>query len=298
MSGIKKGNFGVEILKHSRNPLGLEAITFQWTYERMIHAEVMTHRWSRNYSSSRAIPYAQMMEWIARDPAQSIHVGSNRPGMQSGAEVEDVEWFWDEVGGKFVEMRAWCDHLVESYDPHKEVINRYTEPWGWITGMATMGRSQFMNFISLRCSPYANPNIQRLAINCLRLYRESVPRRLESGEWHTPWFDDYVPWGDINEHFTESALVWSVARSAWISYNNPTKDATFEKAKKRHDDCVTLKHATPLEHQLRARDDSGKRGLVPGFDSYRMMVPGESVADVDIDAILAQYGDLDYLIPA
>lgn len=298
MNVIKKGNFEVGILKHSRNTSGLEAITFQWTYERMIHSEVMTHRWSRNYSSSRAIPYAKMMEWVARDPARSIHVGSNRPGMQAGSEVGDAGRFRAEVEAKFRETRAWCDELVERYDPHKEVINRYTEPWGWITGMATMGRAQFANFISLRCSSFANPNIQRLAINCLRLYRDSSPQSLRAGQWHAPYFDDYVPEGDIGDPGVAEALVWSAARSAWVSYNNPAKDAAFEKAKRRHDDCVSLKHATPLEHQLRARDDAGKAGLVPGFDSYRMMIPGESVAEVDIDAILERYGDRDYLVPA
>lgn len=294
---IKKGNFEIDIIKHSRNPAGLEAITFQWTYERMIHAEVMTHRWSRNYSSSRAIPYDKMMEWVAGDPAQSLHVGSNRAGMQAGAEIDNLSAFRIAVNDKFAEVRAWCDGLVKVFDPHKEVINRYTEPWGWITGMATMGRAQYMNFIALRCTAFANANIQRVAINSLRLFKESTPQDLEVGQWHVPYFDDYIPKGDITDGKVMHALTWSGARSAWISYNNPTKDATFAKAQRRHDDCVNLKHATPLEHQLRARGDRGKTGLVPGYDSYRMMIPGESAENVDIDAILAQYGDRDYLVP-
>ncbi len=293
---IKKGNLEIQLLKHSRNPLGLEALTFQWTYERMIHAEVMTHRWSRNYSSSRAIPYDTMMKWISKDPAKSLHIGSNRRGMQSGAEINNVAGFQAAIDGKFQEIREWCDSLVGEYDPHKEVINRYTEPWGWITGMATMGLAQFMNFISLRCTAFANPNIQRVAINCLRLYKESTPQDLTEGQWHVPYFDEFIPIGDVDQEDTNCALIWSGARSAWISYNNPTQDADFNKAKKRHDDCVNLKHVTPLEHQLRARADKAKTGLVPGYDSYRMMIPGESADHVDIDAILAQYGDQDYLV--
>lgn len=292
---IKIGNFEIQILKHSRNPVGLEALTFQWTYERMIHAEMMTHRWSRNYSSSRAIPYEKMMAWIGADPAQSIHVGSNRAGMQSGAEIDNVEQFRKEIIAKQQEMRVWTDYLVDTFDPHKEVINRYNEPWGWITGMGTMGRDQFLNFIALRCTKFANPNIQRVAINALRLYSVSTPQDLLVDEWHTPYFDDYIPYGPTTNPEVRTALIWSGARSAWISYNNPDKNATFEMAQKRHDDCVTLKHATPLEHQLRARPNTGKTGLVPGYDSYRMMIPGESVANIDIAAVLEEYDGKDYL---
>jgi hypothetical protein len=44
--------------------------TFQLIYPRFIHAEVMTHRvFSRNASSSRAIPTSKMLEAIAREPA-------------------------------------------------------------------------------------------------------------------------------------------------------------------------------------------------------------------------------------
>jgi len=294
---IVKGNFRVQLLKHSVNPIGEEAITFFWTYERFIHAEVMTHRtFSRNYSSSRAIPYERMMEWVGKDPANHLHLGSNQAGMVSGKEVDNADTLRSDIALKFFEMREWCDSLVDKYNPHKEVINRYTEPWGWITGMATMGRRAFMNFISLRCSRGANPNIQRVAISCLRLYKSSVPQQLEYMQWHTPFFDDYIPHGLVSDSNVRVGLIWSGARSAWCSYNNPTKDATFEKAQIRHDDCVKFKHVTPLEHPLQARNDGKAHGLVPGYNSYRSMIPGESVEDLNIDEILADYGDRDYIL--
>jgi len=294
MQTIKKGNFEIQLLLHTITPGGYEALTFQWTYERMVHAEVMTHRWSRNYSSSRAIPYATMIEWVAQDPAQSLHIGSNRKGMQAGQEIKNLLEFRQEVKDKFTEMRIWCDRLVDRYDPHKEVINRYTEPWGWITGTATMGRAQYMNWLALRATPYANANIQRIAINSARLFAESEPIQLQVDDWHMPYID-HIPHGhNISE--VHEDLTWSVARCAWVSYNNPTKDADFKKAQQRHDDCVRLAHATPCEHQLRARKGSGQSGLVPGYDSYRMMIPGESVKEVDIVRLLDEYGDKDYLV--
>lgn len=293
---ITKGNFSVEILKHSANPDGYEAITFQATYERFIHAEVMTHRWSRNYSSSRAIPYEKMREWIRRDPALPLHLGTNRPGMQSGAEVDDPEQLRRELIEMHSGIETICDCIVLDHDPHKEIINRYAEPWGWITGIMTMGRPQLMNFFSLRCTGYAHPNIQRLAVSMARLYRDSTPQSLDFDQWHMPYFDDYIPMGNICRPDVAVALHWSVARSAWCSYNNPTKDATYEMAKKRHDDCVSLKHATPLEPQLRARMSGGMKGLVPGFDSYRSMIPGESARDFDFGILDRDYAGCDYIV--
>ncbi len=283
MHTIEQGNFRVQLLKHSYGHHQLEAITWLVTYERFIHAEVMTHRWSRNYSSSRAIPYEKMQEKIAKDPALPLYLGSNRPGMQAGSEVEDAEGLRSDLVELYHGMVQDCNGLVDVYDPHKEIINRYTEPWGWITGVMTMGRSQLMNFFQLRISPMAHPNIQRLAVAMARLYRESIPQFLQPGEWHIP-FEESV-------EGSHTDLVWSVARCAWTSYDSPMKDAIWSKALKRHDECVEFKHATPLEHQLMCRDDTGKLGLVPGYDSYRMMIPGESASDFDFDVLDTDYKD-------
>lgn len=51
-------------------------VTFVLTYPRFVHAEVMTHRvFSRNASSSRAIPIAKMLKQVWSDPAMPIHWG-------------------------------------------------------------------------------------------------------------------------------------------------------------------------------------------------------------------------------
>ena len=48
--------------------------TLELEYPRFIHAEFMTHRmFSRNASSSRAIPVARQFEMIEEDPAMPIH---------------------------------------------------------------------------------------------------------------------------------------------------------------------------------------------------------------------------------
>src|SRR4051812_26408617 len=78
---IQKGNFKAHLELHSVNPSGYEAITFTHTHERSAtHAEFMTHRVSRNASSSRAIPFEKMVAWIDADPAMPLHLGLNKKG--------------------------------------------------------------------------------------------------------------------------------------------------------------------------------------------------------------------------
>ncbi len=286
-------NFKVKLDLHSVNPVGDEVITWDLCYERFIHAEFMTHRWARNASSSRAIPYLKMKKWIKDDPAMPLHLGTNRSGMQAGAECSNP----DDARGRIHDLLGIvyneCDELVDKDDLHKEIVNRYAEPWGWINVVASMGRPQLMNFFKLRISPYAHPNIQRLAVQMARAYRASVPQTLEVGEWHLPFTRDLaydVPLAD--------KIKWSVARSAWTSYRTADgKEATYQDAARRHDDCVKLLHVTPLEHQYEARADHGRNGgCVGGYNQYRAMIPNESADDFDFSILDTQYAGVDFLV--
>jgi len=228
------------------------------------------------------------LEWIDRDPAMPLHYGSNRPGMQSGAEISDVDSAREVILANYKSTRAVCEYL-HKLGLHKEVINRYLEPWGWITVVMTMGQAQFFNFLNLRVDRAAHPNIQRLAVHMAKAYKASTPIELKKGDWHLPFVDD----AGGEEPAGGEGLIWSVARSAWTSYNAPGKVATFEDAVRRHGDCVEYKHMTPCEHQLCAGDTLG---VVPGYTSYRMMLPNESASTFDWSR-LEEWGDKDYLIP-
>jgi len=291
------GNFSIRILAHSVNPDGLEAVSWLATYERFIHAEVMTHRWSRNASSSRAIPGERMRAWTAADPAVPLHLGANQPGMRSGPEIANADQLRKEILDLHDFTSVWSEMASTLFKPHKEIVNRYIEPWGWITSVMTMGRAQLENFFALRCSPNAAPNIQRLAVTMARMFRDSKPRRLIEGEWHVPFGEQSrriigPPWDPV----VAEALTWSVARCAWCSYNRPDKDATFADAKARHDACVNDKHVSPAEHQLRAFDGGNRgSGVVPGFASYRSMIPGE-VSRFNCSILDTVYKDRDYVV--
>lgn len=293
-----QGNFSVRLLKHSITPTGREAITFLSTYELgIIHKQVMTHRWSRNGGSARAVPLKKRLDKIARDPAMPLHLGRNRSGMQRTAEeVENAAEFDREIRERYYDTAAWCERMSEKYGAHKEIIARYVEPWDWITVIQTMSREQLLHAFSQRCSPHATTNHQRLAVTMARLYRQSVPQRLEPGQWHVAFWDGEPPAGNRNEPSVSVPLTWSVARCAWVSYDAPDREATFERAKIRHDACRDDRHPTPFEHQLCARDDDGKTGLVPGYDWYRGMVLGNGFDGFDFSILDTTYADRDYVV--
>ena len=77
-----------KIIEDSISSTGKRITTFQLLYPRFIHAELMTHRvFSRNASSSRAIPVTKMLAMVREDPAMPIHWGRNQPGMQAKEEL-------------------------------------------------------------------------------------------------------------------------------------------------------------------------------------------------------------------
>lgn len=91
--------------------------------------------------------------------------------------------------------------------------------------------------------------------------------------------------------------MFSVARCAWCSYKTVAdKTATVDDAYRRWIDCIRLKHMTPCEHQLQARDDHGRNGgPVAGFNQYRHMIAGESSPEFDFGILDTVYKDRDFI---
>lgn len=78
----------VRVVEHTVNK-GKQIATFQLRYWRAIHGELMTHRvFSRNASSSRAVPVSKMLAQVWNDPAGPIHWGKNQAGMQAKDQLQ------------------------------------------------------------------------------------------------------------------------------------------------------------------------------------------------------------------
>lgn len=235
-----------------------DLVTFELTYPRFVHAEVMTHRlFSRNASSSRAIPVSRMIQNILDNPAMPIHWGKNQPGMQADEETDALiygegldflgltpEQAWLEARDRAVEM-AQAFHKA-GY--HKQVVNRILEPFMHISVIVTA--TDFDNFFWLRRHPDAQPEIKALADAMWDALQASTPRTLIAGDWHLP----YITAEERAQHELWVLLQMSSARCARVSYlTHDGKKPTMEQDTSLYERLVggAPLHASPTEHQAR-----------------------------------------------
>lgn len=217
--------------------------TFQLKYPRFIHAEFMTHRvFSRNASSSRAIPVSKNIEAVLKEPAEPVSWGKNKPGMQSeinleDSEAEEAKRLWLEAGRL---MASYAEKL-NCLKLHKQVANRILEPWLHIS--VVMTTTDISNFFYLRDHKDADPTIRDLAAQMRLIYDSSCPTDLKYGEWHLPYVKE-------EEKSLDAAPWLSAARCARVSYNNHDGtecniDKDLDLARK----LAESKHMSPFEHQ-------------------------------------------------
>jgi hypothetical protein len=222
---------------------GIPISTLELRYPRFIHSEFMTHRmFSRNASSSRAIPVKRILEQVRNDPAMPIHWGKNRSGMQAREELSERDWRICQTEWYSVSDRAaQAADFMMYFGLHKQVINRILEPFQFITVVVTA--TEWDNFFKLRLHPDAQPEIQELA-RCMKEAIDSVePVELELGEWHLPYVKGL-------EHLRDDAIKLSVARCARVSYLNHDKsNPDIKKDLELADRLLKAGHMSPFEHQ-------------------------------------------------
>lgn len=161
-----------EILADSINPRGSRITTFLLTYPRIIHSEMMTHRmFSRNASSSRAIPFEKMVEAVEKDPFIPIAFQSKHTGMQGSNYITD-RLKQDALSDEWLKARDLAiqqARLLYENDVTKQLCNRLLEPFSWITVLVTA--TDFDNFFSLRCPKYTyKGNVFKSQAECMKYY--------------------------------------------------------------------------------------------------------------------------------
>lgn len=276
-----------KIIADSIGPKSPRLITFQLKYPRFIHAEFMTHRvFSRNASSSRAIPVEKQIEMIREDTAMPFHWGKNQPGMQAKEEnhaqvrvLTPIPFGHDGGMQEYVfrdtdhtREEAWLEardraiEVAEAFHKagyHKQIVNRILEPFSHIS--VVMTTTDIDNFFWLRRHEDAQPEIKILADNMYYALNASTPTQLGYGEWHLPYVTDqdrakvfdltaiHDKDADIDP-WTEMLIKISVARCARVSYL--THDGQYPDI---HKDMALYErlvgseplHASPAEHQAR-----------------------------------------------
>lgn len=250
------GGISAKMVADSISDDGVRLSTMEIKYHRFIHAEFMTHRmFSRNASSSRAIPVSKMLKSISLEPAFPIHWGANEPGMKATKEHNDKVWASpDCVTSKDWISRdgAWAtaaDHAVDIAGEfaqagyHKQIVNRLTEPFQFITVVVTA--TEWDNFFDLRLHKDAQPEIHELARVMKEVMVGSYPLPVGNSDRHLP----YITTKEQGILSLENATKCSVARCARVSYLNHDKASpSLNDDIKLHDMLLKSKHMSPFEH--------------------------------------------------
>jgi thymidylate synthase ThyX len=290
-----------KVIAHSVSLADIRLVTVQCRYPKFIHGEVMTHRvFSRNASSSRAIPVERLIQDVLDDPAMPIHWGKNQKGMQARAEHDAPvdcgtrEAAWLKARANAVEMAL----AFSNAGYHKQIVNRLLEPFYHINTL--ISATEWNNFFALRDHEDAQPEIRELAAQIKQAMAESEPTLLQPGEWHLPYVtEDEWRRGGLS---LDQAKMVSVARCARVSYmTQEGKKPSIEQDLALYDRLVGSAplHASPAEHQatpdrfdgnLKADDDRpdaegsngtwrfpSQHGNFRGWRQYRKFLPNEVV---------------------
>lgn len=239
-----------KVIEDSIADHGVRLTTLQLCYPRFIHAEFMTHRvFSRNASSSRAIPVAKMIEQVRNDPAMPVHWGKNQAGMQANEELAPLA----QEGARQLWMQAARDaastaQVMADMGLHKQVANRILEPYQYMHVIVTA--TEWENFFELRNHPDAQPEIHALAKVMHFAFAQSCALELQEGDWHLP----YVTRAERRAFSTDLDLLLklSAARCARVSYlTHDGQTPSVDKDVALYDRLVGSKplHASPIEHQ-------------------------------------------------
>lgn len=176
-----------KVIAHSIGVDGEELITLQGTAPKFLDAEFEKHRMiSSGSSSDRAIPMAKM---ISRPYFLPVDIRLNEKGMQ-GYEQADSELASVFTQSLQVLYNDTCKMLSCFEDIHKQHLNRYLLGFSFQSKIMTATRDQWDAFNFLREAEGADPAIQDLAICIREATEQSVPIGLESGDWHTPYYQD------------------------------------------------------------------------------------------------------------
>ncbi len=280
-----------KIIADSVTDSGAQITTFVLRYPRFIHSELLTHRdFSRNASSSRAVPIERQIKDIRKDMAMPIEFRRNQKGMQAGAAYGPFgQWLCRTVwrsAGLFAILFA---KIFARIGVHKEFSNRILEPFSHIS--VIVSATAFANFFALRHHSMAQPEIAKLAELMWGAYQNSFPAYLEPGEWHLPFVDDALIHNtkidllhqglNVEWELHRTLIKRSVAMCARVSYmNHLGKHSTLKEDLALYNRLLGSQpiHASPAEHQAQAAEDPTTRsGNFTGWVQYRKLLEGEYI---------------------
>lgn len=287
------------VLADSVSPDGIRLTTFQLTYWRAIHSELMTHRmFSRCAQSSRATPIKKNIESVLNNPWRPAVWTANDKGMVAKQNIPEdivpvVELAWQTAAKSMATIAS----ALEQVGLHKQVVNRLLEPFSSIN--VVVSSTDWNNFWKLRCAKDADPSMQLLANTMKEAFDASEPKELFSNDWHLPYIDRENDMKLVKEQFPNMEE-WeikesifpkiSAARCARVSYKAFDGTTSIIQDIELCNRLVKNNHMSPLEHvakpdvcvteaekNIQHWQHSEEHGNFRGWRQLRKMMPNEYI---------------------
>lgn len=261
--------YRAKVVCDSIGPNGVRLTTMEFDIWKPLLAEFNTHGLlgSRNFPSSRAIPWPRVREKILTEPHVPVF-RKNNPGMQAAEPLSDAEQA--EAAKDWLEIRDFVLTKVEKLGDknglniHKQWLNRWLEPCTVVTGLVTA--TEWDNFFNLRLElnddgyPMAQDEFYFMARAMKRALDESEPRELKPGDIHAPyvsgddtaleWADLMATHGDTPDDFYRVAMMLSAGKCATVSYDNLGQGVDHGKDYKRSVEMLLPNgHMSVFQHQ-------------------------------------------------
>lgn len=249
-----------KIIADSTNPDNERITTMLCSYPRFIHSEHLRHRmFSFSVASSRAIPFRKQLKKVEEEPFIPI-LTMNKKGMQGDlCTDQDTQREAINLVRRLADNTAAIAKQLAALGLHKQIVNRYLEPFLEVSVLFTGTESAWKNFFALRCHNAAEPHIYVFADLCQAEYNTSTPNKLKWGEWHIP-FGDKAPTADLTQRLDVSA-----ARCARLSYEtHDTKVIDVDADLALAERLWSMKHVSPFEHQALADQWTTESGNLRG----------------------------------
>lgn len=281
-----------KVIEDSLSPSGIRLTTLELEFPRYILAEFGTHRvFSRNTSSSRAIPTKKLIDSAMEKFVEPVRYGINKSGMQpsldnlEGEALAEARQIWMDMAEYVVKG---CRRLAE-IGLHKQWASR---PLEWFTTVRLVASAtDFRGFFNLRDHFEAQDEIHYLTHEMINAMNNSTPILRAANEWHLP----YVTEEERGILSIDDAVKVSASRCARTSYKTQHGvTSTLEEDialfnRLRHDDSKPFDihedifHASPTEHpcipaEIEPYMPSNMRGWnqLRKFIENNMQIPGKA----------------------
>ncbi len=308
--------YSAQILQDSINPVGVRLTTWELTYPRFVHAELLTHRmFSRNSASSRAIPVRKLIERVRQDPVIPIYWGEAQAGMQAGTALP--------VEQERVAVQTWLETRDYCIRQAQKLIGEdwwYHPDLGWFTEGERDPHTHQISTALPSGRIYLGEEHLRERFQ-LKLHKQLVNRLLEPWMWITVILSatDYGNFFNLRNHPDAQPEIREVARLMVQEYfqHQPTplkegewhlpllfpEDAQFPLELKKalstarcarvsylthqgkrdptadfelYERLKSSRHMSPFEHPAVALSDQHYYGNFRGFYQHRKEIVGEN----------------------